>query len=382
MSGDWAVGAYSGRFSPDTKQNLRELYSGCCAICRRKHVSPYGNPEAEAAHIQPVQHGGLDRETNGLLLCRHCHWGFDSGWLSLEDDYTIIVSNQKSAHGYEHFQQFDGERLLAPSVDDLKPEPRFMQVHRKLFGFDSIVSGDVLTVGGLHDCETQLVDGRNLIVEGGAEDALVVNCRVVSVDEEHIRCTHQTTLKRRPETDPEPTESPFDTTPEDFSLEQLEKDVREIRSSYTGVEQKWEWGRLFRIARTKYGLSHYEIAAEIDVDGASELQVQRAERVYDMFPAKEYMNDGPSYSAIAELQRVFPQPDDARLAYDCIVATVTELQVWETRVWVELLMEDADMTRINIREAITRKENIRKDGLGDSVQRILNVQTEYESLSG
>lgn len=73
------------------------------------------------------------------------------------------------------------------------------------------------------------------------------------------------------------------------------------------------------MARTTYGSSHEQIADELGVMGASAPQVERAERVYDMFPDRDYDLDGPSYSSIAELQRVFPQTDDTRAAYDCIV---------------------------------------------------------------
>ncbi|MUV56257.1 HNH endonuclease [Halogeometricum sp. CBA1124] len=141
MTGDWAVGSYSGGFSPETKQNLHDLYSSRCAVCGQKRESPFGNPEAEAAHIHPAQHGGPDRETNGLLLCRRCHWGFDSGWLSLRDDYSIIVADASSTHGYESFHQFSDRSLVQPSTEDLEPEIRFVQVHRKLFGFDPITRG-------------------------------------------------------------------------------------------------------------------------------------------------------------------------------------------------------------------------------------------------
>jgi len=115
MAEDWAVSSYSNGFSPETKQNLHDLYSDRCAICGQKRESPFGRPEAEAAHIHPAQHGGPDRETNGLLLCLRCHWGFDSGWLSLRDDYSIIVADADSTHGYESFHQFSNRSSFSPA---------------------------------------------------------------------------------------------------------------------------------------------------------------------------------------------------------------------------------------------------------------------------
>lgn len=379
MTGDWAVSSYSNGFSPETKQNLHDLYSHRCAICGQKRESPFGRPEAEAAHIHPAQHGGPDRETNGLLLCRRCHWGFDSGWLSLRDDYSIIVADASSTHGYESFHQFSDRSLVQPSTEDLEPETRFVQVHRKLFGFDPINTGDRLTIGGLQNRETHLVDGRRVIVEGSADDALLVNCSVTDVGSERVRCSHHRTLKRRPTSTPESPDSPFDLTSSDISFERLERYIREIKEEYTGVAQKWEWGRLFRRARTMYGYSHEEIANRIDVKGASAIQIQRSERVYDMFPDRDYEEQGLSYSAIAELQRVFPQTDDARSAYDCIVTAGHSLRVDETRAWVELLMAGRDVTRESVRESLQQHGVLRKTEIHDSVQRILDVHAEYES---
>lgn len=257
-----------------------------------------------------------------------------------------------------------------------------MQVHRKLFGFDPINRGDRLTIGGLQNKETHLVDGRSIIIEGGTDDALLVNCRVTDVGPEQVRCSHHRTLKRRPTLSEDSHDSPFDLTTSDISFDRLGEYIREIKEEYTGIEEKWEWGRLFRRARTKYGYSHAEIAEAIDVDGTSALQVQRSERVYDMFPDRDYDEGRLSYSAIAELQRIFPQTDDARAAYDCIVATGHSLRVDETRAWVELLLADKGVTRKSARESLRQHAEPREGGFNRSVQRILDVHTEYESNYG
>lgn len=381
MAGDWTVNRYSEKFSPDTKQNLRDLYSNCCAICRQRRESPFGHPETEAAHIHPAQHGGPDRETNGLLLCRRCHWGFDSGWLSLEDDHQIVVAHDDSTYGHEYFHQFRDRPLITPSTEDLGPAVRFIEVHRKLFGFDSIDRGDRLTFGGLRSGETSLVDGRRVCIVGAPDEALVVNCSVTDVGPEHVRCTHHRTLETRPDTGPDIPESPFDDTP-GSSFEQLAQQIQEIKDDYTGIAQKWEWGRIFRRARVKSGLSYGELAEKIDVEGASALQIERSEGVYEMFPDREYEEDGLSYSAIAELQRVFSNTDDVRDAYDCITGTGYSLTVKETRVWVELLMTDVDVTRERVREEVQKYEELRRKNPAESVRHILDVHAEFESIYG
>jgi len=381
MAGDWTVSRYSEAFSSDTKQNLRDLYSHCCAICRQRYESPFGHPETEAAHIHPAQHGGPDKETNGLLLCRRCHWGFDSGWLSLGDDHRVVTANDDSVHGYEYFHQFRDRPLMTPSTEDLGPAVRFIEAHRKLSGFDSINSGDRLTFGGLRSGKTSLVDGRRVCIEGAPDEALVVNCSVTDVRPQQLRCTHHRTLATRQVTGPEIPDPPFDDTAE-ISFEQLAKKIQEIKDDYTGITQKWEWGRIFRRVRVKSGLSCEEIAENIDVEGASVLQIERSEGVYEMFPDREYEGDELSYSAIAELQRVFSNTDDVRAAYDCIIATGHSLTVKETRVWVEILMADADVTREAVREEVETYKQLRRKNPPESARRILDVHAEYESTYG
>ena len=380
MSGDWTVSSYPGEFSLDTKQNLRDLYSGRCAVCRQRRESPFGHPETEAAHVHPARHGGPDRETNGVLLCRRCHWGFDSGWLSIRDDRQIVVADG-SAPGHKYFYQFRDQSLVTPSTSDLGPAVRFVEVHRKLTGFDSIDEGDRLTIGGLRGGKTRLVDGRRIRVPGAPDDALAVNCRVTDVGSQRVRCAHLRTLETRSVTDAEPIDTPSDdiTT---WPFEQLSARIQEIKDDHSGVRQKWEWGRIFRKLRVNSGLSCDELAEYIDVAGTSASQVERSEGVYEAFPDGEFEQDGLSFSAIAELQREFDDPDDVRAAHDCIVKSGHTLTVKETRAWVELLMTDSDVTRETVREKVDTSEELRRRGRIESVRRILDVHAEYGATYG
>jgi len=101
-----------------------------------------------------------------------------------------------------------------------------------------------------------------------------------------------------------------------------------------------------------------------------------------MFPDRGYEDNGLSYSAIAELQRVFSTTEDVRAAYDCIIATGHSLTVKETRVWVEILMGDVDVTREIVREEVQRSDELRRKNPDESVRRILDVHAEYESTYG
>lgn len=79
------------------RQAVIESYNFRCSFCGMKINSPDNSVwEVEAAHIVPHSSKGRDDIWNGLALCRTHHWAFDVGWFTIEDDYTIKISNQMS----------------------------------------------------------------------------------------------------------------------------------------------------------------------------------------------------------------------------------------------------------------------------------------------
>lgn len=74
-------------------------YNHRCASCGLRIVTPGGHTAVEAAHIVPWHKTRNDRPTNGLALCRLCHWSFDEGLMSVATDYRVILSPQLATHG-------------------------------------------------------------------------------------------------------------------------------------------------------------------------------------------------------------------------------------------------------------------------------------------
>lgn len=75
------------------RQAVIQSYDFKCAFCGLKIPSPDSLLwEVEAAHIVPHSFNGKNDILNGLALCHIHHWAFDTGWLSLADDFTILVS--------------------------------------------------------------------------------------------------------------------------------------------------------------------------------------------------------------------------------------------------------------------------------------------------
>jgi len=70
------------------------LYEHRCALCGIRMLTPEGHTVVEAAHIKPWHKSHDDRPTNGLALCRLCHWSFDEGLMGVGKDYEVLVSKR------------------------------------------------------------------------------------------------------------------------------------------------------------------------------------------------------------------------------------------------------------------------------------------------
>jgi putative restriction endonuclease len=73
---------------------ITTLYDHRCALCGIRMITPEGHTIVEAAHIKPWHKSYDDRPTNGLALCRLCHWSFDEGLMSVGKNYEVLVSKR------------------------------------------------------------------------------------------------------------------------------------------------------------------------------------------------------------------------------------------------------------------------------------------------
>lgn len=118
------------------RRQVKQYYNETCAICGSSRNTPEGNPEVEAAHIYPRRENGRDHYRNGLALCRLHHWAFDSGWLSVSDDFEILLREENGRDEPKEFEHLEGERLRLPSNEDRWPLPKFLEMHREIHQFD------------------------------------------------------------------------------------------------------------------------------------------------------------------------------------------------------------------------------------------------------
>lgn len=111
-------------------------YNYRCAFCGLKILDSLGQNIVDGSHIKPFSQFYDDRINNGLSLCKNHHWAFDRFWFTVNDDYTIVVSDnlvEESPHA-RSMKEFHGASLLAlPDRQQHRPRLDALQWHRETF---------------------------------------------------------------------------------------------------------------------------------------------------------------------------------------------------------------------------------------------------------
>lgn len=106
-------------------------YGYKCAITGK--VIGYKNLlNLEAAHIQPKAQAGTFLPCNGIALCRDMHWAFDKGFITLSDDFKIIVHKEMQN---SILMEYADKKIFTPVDPYFQPEKKFLKHHREnIFG--------------------------------------------------------------------------------------------------------------------------------------------------------------------------------------------------------------------------------------------------------
>lgn len=104
-----------------------DAYEKRCAITGEKTL-----PVLEAAHIKPFSESGPNYVANGLLLRSDMHKLFDDGYITVNPEFKIEISNrirEEFDNGREYYQ-YHGKRLLnLPKLDSNKPSLLYLEYH-------------------------------------------------------------------------------------------------------------------------------------------------------------------------------------------------------------------------------------------------------------
>ena len=95
------------------------LYEHRCAMCGIRMLTPQGHTVVEAAHVIPWKDSQDDRPSNGMSLCRLCHWSFDEGLMSVGEKYEVLVSKHVKQE-----RNFPGHMLTLSDRSIFKPEKK------------------------------------------------------------------------------------------------------------------------------------------------------------------------------------------------------------------------------------------------------------------
>lgn len=113
-------------------------YENKCAITGKSIVwQTLSN--IEAAHIKPKAHGGPFLPSNGIALCRDMHWAFDKGFITISNDYKVVVHDEipKSL-----LSDYNNQSIALPDNPFFKPEIRYLEHHQKhIFGLFKLRGG-------------------------------------------------------------------------------------------------------------------------------------------------------------------------------------------------------------------------------------------------
>jgi len=114
------------------RKTIVKLYNHRCALCGIRMLTPEGHTVVEAAHIVPWRESHDDRPTNGMSLCRLCHWSFDEGLMSVGKAYEVLVSKRVQFENNipAHILPLADRQIFTPEEDTFWPAQENLHVHR------------------------------------------------------------------------------------------------------------------------------------------------------------------------------------------------------------------------------------------------------------
>ena len=81
------------------RRAIMQIYEHTCAVCELNIRALSGESVTDAAHIIPFSVSYNDDIRNGISLCKSHHWAFDTGLISVNEAYEVIVSPSMNEQG-------------------------------------------------------------------------------------------------------------------------------------------------------------------------------------------------------------------------------------------------------------------------------------------
>ena len=111
-------------------KEIRRIYDHQCVACGMRLVIPAIKTHfIDAAHLIPVEVSENDNPTNGIALCKNCHWAMDRFIITPTTKNVwrvskILLDSPEQYHGAKHLLQLEGNRMKQPNDTKYAPLPR------------------------------------------------------------------------------------------------------------------------------------------------------------------------------------------------------------------------------------------------------------------
>ena len=115
------------------RKAVQHAYNHTCAFTGTRLLSHFRHTIIDAAHIRPWSESHDDSLENGVALSKNCHWAFDRGMLSIDEDRNILVSERISDERMfaPGLIELEGRKILSPSEGYSPPSDDALEFHRK-----------------------------------------------------------------------------------------------------------------------------------------------------------------------------------------------------------------------------------------------------------
>ena len=115
------------------RKAIMRLYKYTCAVCRLCIITTDGESATDAAHIIPFHISQSNDVRNGISLCKLHHWAFDTGLISLNRVYRVVVSQLIVEQGPMEWRltKLRGKSILLPEHNQLHPAQDALDWHRE-----------------------------------------------------------------------------------------------------------------------------------------------------------------------------------------------------------------------------------------------------------
>jgi putative restriction endonuclease len=115
------------------RRAIMQVYAYTCAVCALNIRALSGESVTDAAHIIPFSVSYNDDIRNGISLCKSHHWAFDTGLISVNEAYEVIVSPSMTEQGptASMLTQLRNKRIWLPSGCEYRPAPEALAWHRQ-----------------------------------------------------------------------------------------------------------------------------------------------------------------------------------------------------------------------------------------------------------